>query len=67
MIRRYNLALSTDLYDDLQAAADRRGTTVVALLRTFTKLGLIALGIEETTGSVDLVGGDGSIRRLVLP
>lgn len=39
--RRYNLVLPEVLYDELQAVADREGTSVVDVLRVFIKMGLL--------------------------
>ncbi|MCA0354725.1 MAG: hypothetical protein LCH85_22250 [Chloroflexi bacterium] len=45
--KRYNLALPDDLYGQLQELADKKQTTVVALLRQFIKLGLTAVELED--------------------
>jgi hypothetical protein len=46
--KRYNLVLPEELYQEVQAIADRRHTTVVELLRRFVKLGLLVAKAEES-------------------
>ena len=41
-IRRYSLSLPTDVYEKLEELADERGTTILALLRQFIRLGVLA-------------------------
>ena len=45
---RYNLVLPRELFDDLQAAADAKHTTVAEMIRQFIRLGALATqpGIE---------------------
>lgn len=47
-IYRYNLALPKDLFDELQAVADAKHTTVAEMIRRFIRLGTLATqpGVE---------------------
>jgi hypothetical protein len=45
--KRYNLVLSTEVYDEIKRVADSRDTTVRDILRRFVKLGLLAIDIED--------------------
>lgn len=42
MTGRYHVVLPQDLLDELNTAADARGTTTAELLRQFIRLGLLA-------------------------
>ncbi len=46
-VKRYNLAIPEELFNEVQRIADQRQTTVVELLRKFIRLGLIAIQAEE--------------------
>lgn len=65
-VKRYNLALPTDLFDALQQIADKRQTTVVDVLRRFIKLGIMAVNIEETEGSALIIREGNAERQIVL-
>lgn len=45
---RYNLKLPRELFDELQAAADAKHTTVAEMIRQFIRLGTLATkpGVE---------------------
>jgi hypothetical protein len=45
--KRYNLVLPEELYNEVQALAERRGTTVVEVFRRFIRLGLLIAKAEE--------------------
>ncbi len=47
-IKRYNLALSVDQYNELQLVANREGETVVDVLRRFIKLGLFVDKVNQS-------------------
>ena len=64
-IKKYNLALPQELFDELQEVADKRHTTVVELLRRFIKLGLIASQIDETPDAA-LIIREGNKEREIL-
>lgn len=61
--KRYNLAIPQTLYNELEALANARGVTVVAIIREFMKLGLAA-----TAPDVQLIARypDGTERELEL-
>jgi hypothetical protein len=65
-VKRYNLGLPEDLYEALQEAANERHTTVVALLRSFVKLGLIALELEKTPDAALLIKEGDKEQRIML-
>jgi hypothetical protein len=62
---RYNLALPTDLFEELKEAADTRGMTVVEVLRKFIKLGLLVLDTQDKPGSA-LIIREGDAERQIL-
>jgi ATP-dependent Clp protease ATP-binding subunit ClpC len=64
-VRRYNLVLPDELYEELQQLADRQHTTVVEILRRFVKLGLLATKISESPGSA-LIIREGDREREIL-
>jgi len=63
--RRYHLVIPEGLFNEVQAAATARKTTVVSLLRRFIRLGLLALKLESKPGSA-LVVIEGKRRRRIL-
>jgi hypothetical protein len=65
-LKRYNLALPEDLYNELQSLANERHTTVVAILRSFIKLGLMAIEIEKTPDAALLIRENNKEREIVL-
>lgn len=65
-IKRYNLNLPEDLFNELQGLADARQTTVVEILRKFIRLGLLAIQVEETPGSELLIKEGEVIKRIIL-
>jgi ATP-dependent Clp protease ATP-binding subunit ClpA len=64
--RRYSLVLSEDLFTQVERLADEEGTTVVELLRRFTKLGLLATDIQRTPGATLLIRDAAGERQIVL-
>ncbi len=62
---RYNLALPAPLFEELKNTADQRGMTVVEVLRKFIKLGLIALEVQDKSGSA-LVIREGDAEREIM-
>jgi hypothetical protein len=64
-LKRYNLAVPQNLFDDLQRLADERNTTVVELLRKFIKLGLLAAQVEDTPGSALIIREGDRERELI--
>lgn len=65
-MKRYNLVMAEDLFNQLEAVAETRQTTVVDLLRRFIKLGLIAVQAEETEGSQLIIRQGEHERELIL-
>lgn len=57
-IKRYNLALSEDLYREVEQLANREHTTVLEIIRRSVKLGLIAARTQAAGGSLLLRQGD---------
>jgi ATP-dependent Clp protease ATP-binding subunit ClpA len=64
-LKRYNLALPEELYDEVQALADRQQTTVVELLRRFIRLGLLATEIQQRPDAA-LIIREGDREREIL-
>ncbi|ETX03462.1 MAG: hypothetical protein ETSY1_47155 (plasmid) [Candidatus Entotheonella factor] len=46
--KRYNLVLPQPLFDELQAIADERHTTVLEVLKQFIRLGLLISKAEKS-------------------
>ncbi len=65
-LKRYNLVLPQDLFDEVQTVAERRHTTVVDMIRRFIKLGLIAVQVEETPDAVLLIRKDDIEQQIIL-
>ncbi|MBZ0302929.1 MAG: hypothetical protein K8J31_24500 [Anaerolineae bacterium] len=65
-LKRYNLGLPKDVYEELRRVADQRQTTVLAILRSFIKLGLLAIEIENTPDATLLIREDGKEREIML-
>ena len=63
-IRRYNLAISKELYNQVKKAADAKNITVVELLRRFISLGLIAVNLNNEAGET-LVIREGKKERQI--
>jgi len=64
-VKRYNLALPVDLFEEVQRLADERQTTVVDMFRRFVKLGLLAAYLEDQPDAA-LIIRDGNTERQVL-
>lgn len=66
-VRRYSLVLPEDLFQQVQQLAESEQTTVVELLRRFTKLGLLVTEIQRTPGaSLVIRQPDNTEQRLVV-
>lgn len=64
--KRYNLNIPQDLFDQVQAIADAKQTSVVDMLRRFIMLGLLAVKLEETPGAeLQIVEGE-TVKRIIL-
>jgi len=65
-VKRYNLVLPEELYEEVQRVALEQHTTVVELLRKFIKLGLLAVDIENTPDAQLIIREGEKERQLVL-
>jgi ATP-dependent Clp protease ATP-binding subunit ClpA len=65
-LKRYNLVLPEDLYQQVQALAERDNTTVVEVLRRFIKLGLLATRVTEAPDSALIIREGGREREILL-
>ena len=65
-LKRYNLVLPKELFNEVKKIADRRHMPIVALLRAFIKLGLLAIQIEETPGAALLIREGDTEQRIML-
>lgn len=63
-MKHYNLNLPEELFAEVEAIANRRQTTVAAIMRQFVKLGLLAVKIEEDP-NMDLLVREGGETRVV--
>lgn len=48
-MKRYNFALPEELYNELQAIADKQSVSVVDVIRQFIKLGLFVNKLSQTS------------------
>lgn len=64
-VKRYNLVLPEELFNEVQRIADDRQTTVVDILRRFIKLGLLADRIEKSPDSALLIR-EGNVERQII-
>jgi hypothetical protein len=64
--RRYSLVLPEDLFREVERLAERQNTTVVELLRRFTRLGLFAMQLQERPDAALIVREGGTERQLLL-
>ena len=62
---RYNLNLPQELYDEIQAVAEARQTTVIEVLRQFIRLGLLAVKLEDKPNSAHILK-EGNVERQIL-
>lgn len=46
-VRRYNLALPNEIYEELETAAEKQHTTILEIIRRSLKLGLLAIELEK--------------------
>lgn len=54
-VKRYNLVLPEELFNQIQEVADRQQTTVAYVLRRFIKLGLLATHVEAHPDSALII------------
>ena len=65
-LKRYNLVLPEELFNELHNLAERRHTTVVELLRKFIRLGLLVAKADESPDAVFLLREGDKERQLML-
>lgn len=65
-LKRYNLALPEELFEEVADIAKRHDTTVVDILRRFIKLGLLATKIQETENAALLIREGNTERHILL-
>jgi ATP-dependent Clp protease ATP-binding subunit ClpA len=64
--RRYSLVMPDDLFAAVERLAERQQTTVVELLRRFTRLGLLAAELQERPDAALIIREGGTERQLLL-
>jgi hypothetical protein len=64
--RRYSLVLPEDLFAEVERLAERQQTTVVELLRRFTRLGLLAVQLQDRPDAALILREGGAERQLLL-
>jgi ATP-dependent Clp protease ATP-binding subunit ClpA len=65
-VKRYNLVLSDEMYQQVQARAEQENASVVDLLRRFVKLGLLAMRLAEEPDSGLIMRERGVERQILL-
>lgn len=66
-IKRYNLALPEEVFNQVQALADKDHTTVVEIIRKFIRLGLLVTRAQESGEGVLIIRqGDVEQRVIIL-
>lgn len=65
-LKRYNLVLPEELFDELQGMADRENTTVVDVLRKFIKIGLLVDKVSNSDNSKLLIRENNVDREVIL-
>lgn len=64
-MKRYNLVIPDELFNEVQELADEKHTTVVELFRRFIKLGLLAAQTENSP-EVSLLIREGDTEREII-
>ena len=64
--RRYSLVMPEDLFAEVERLAQRQNTTVVDLLRRFTRLGLLAMQVQDRPDAALILREGGVERQLLL-
>jgi ATP-dependent Clp protease ATP-binding subunit ClpA len=64
--RRYSLVLPEDLFEQVERLAERQNTSVVELLRRFTRLGLLATQLQERPDAALIIREGGTERQVLL-
>jgi ATP-dependent Clp protease ATP-binding subunit ClpA len=64
--RRYSLVLPDDLFEQVERLAERQNTSVVELLRRFTRLGLLATQLQDRPDAALIIREGGTEQRVLL-
>ncbi len=62
-MKRYNLDMPVELFEDLRLVADRQHTTVVDIIRRFVRLGL---AVEKSADSTLYIREGDSFSKIIL-
>ena len=65
-VKRYNLAIPEELFNQVQEVADNQHTTVVEILRKFIKLGLLAVQVGDNPDQSLLIREGDKERQIIL-
>ena len=65
-LKRYNLSIPEELFQEVERIAKSHDTTVVDILRRFIKLGLLATKIEGTENAALLIREGNTERQIIL-
>ena len=63
-MKRYNLEIPNELYDEVQRIANGEGVTVLTIFRRFIKMGLIVADVEKSGGWVQIVTAEGETQNI---
>ena len=66
VLKRYNLSLPPELYEELEALAEKQHTTLLEVIRRSLKLGLLAAKIQDTPGASLIIREGEKERELML-
>ena len=65
-VKRYNLVLPQEMFDQLEELAEQYHITVIEVLRRFIKLGFLAVKIEQQDNAALLVREGDREREIVI-
>jgi hypothetical protein len=55
MIKRYNLGIPEELYEEIHIIADKEGTSILEILKKFMKIGCIINKIQQESDSCIII------------
>jgi hypothetical protein len=64
-MKRYNLVLPEELFNEIKILSEKQHTTVVEILRRFIRLGLLATQIEEIPDAALLIREGDNERQII--
>lgn len=64
--KRYNLIMSQFLFDELQAIADERHSTVLEVIKQFMRLGLFVFRVGKSSEAAVIIREGDREREIVL-